>query len=187
VAAPLLPGVFGEEAHWVPWLRALAAAGPRTVVGVPVELTPVDRRRLAEIVGEERWERIFHGEPAGEREFARAAAAAGLAPFAPRPALALPPRQERNRELATALAEAGELWLRLGRAEGEGASLLAAARHVETTPLDLVALAREGNLGVVGWLSPLARALVDRRVAEGRTSMVDELRAELLAPEAATP
>ena len=98
------------------------------------------------------------------------------------------PREARSDAAAVChvtLAEAGDLWLRLGRPEGEGASLLAAARHVETTPLDLASLAREGNLGVVGWLSPLARSLVDRRVAEGRTTMVDELRAELLAPEAA--
>jgi hypothetical protein len=183
VAAPLLPGVFADPSQWQPWLRALAVAGRRTVVGVPVELTPADRRRLAELAGEERWERIFHSDPASDREFARAASAAGLSPFPARPALALPPRRARNRELATALAEAGELWLRLARPESEGQSLLAAARHVEATPLDLAALAREGNLGVIGWLSPLARAVVEKLVAHERAPLVDELRAELLAVE----
>lgn len=183
VAAPLLPGLFGEPSQWRPWLRALAVAGRRTVVGVPVDLTPGDRRRLAELAGEESWERIFHADPASDRAFARAVSAEGLSPFPARPAIALPPRRARNRDLATALAEAGEIWLRLGRPEGEGQALLAGARHVEATPLDLSALAREGNLGVIGWLSPLARAVVEKLVAHERAPLVDELRAELLSAE----
>ncbi len=77
------------------------------------------------------------------------------------------PRGARNRELAAALAEAGDLWLRLGRSEPEGEALLAAARHVDATSLDLAALAREGNLGIVDWLSPVARAPADRGDARG--------------------
>jgi hypothetical protein len=184
---PLLPGISAGEADWEPWLAALASAGRRPVLGIPVELTPSDRRRLADRTGEDRWEAIFHGDTPSDREFARAVGAAGLEPFPPRPRLFLPPRRVRNRELASALAQAGELWLRLGRSEADGQALLAAARHVEATPLDLAALAREGNLDVISWLSPRARDLVAEKVASGRYPLLDELKAAFLAPEVETP
>ena len=183
VVMPLLPGLSATPADWNPWLTALAAAGRRAVLGVLVELTPSDRRRLADCTGESRWEAIFHGDPPALRDFARAADAAGLDPFPPRPRLFLPPRRVRNRDLASALAQVGELWLRLGRSEAEGQALLAAARHVEATPLDLAALAREGNLEVISWLSPRARDLVAEKVASGRYPLLDELHSAYLAPE----
>jgi hypothetical protein len=180
VAVPLLPGLSDRGAQWQPWLAALARGGRRAVTGLTVDLSPLDRRRLVELAGEERWESVFHGGDPSERDFARAAAAAGLDPFPARPRLELGPRAARNRELATLLAEGGELWLRLGRSEPVGQALLAAARHVEGTPLDLAALAREGNLGVVGWLSPLAASLIEERMRSGRTPLLDELRESYL-------
>lgn len=186
VALPLVPGISAQPADWAPWLAALARAGRRTVLGVAVDLTPADRRRLADLAGEERWQAIFHADPPTERDFARAVAAAGLRPLALRPTCALPPRLGRNRELATLLASTGELWLRLGRSEAEGQALLAAARHVEATPLDLAALSRESNLAVIGWLSPRARSLVDEWVAAGRCALLDELEQEWTAAPAVT-
>jgi hypothetical protein len=180
---PLLPGLSADAGAWRPWLAALAARGRRRVSGLAVELTPPDRRRLAELGGEARWEAIFHGETPSERDFARAVAAAGLDPFPSRPQAALPPRRRRNRELATVLAEGGDLWLRLGLPEADGQALLAAARHVEATALDVASLAREGNLGVVSWLSPLARELVAEQAESGRSEHVERLRRQYLAPE----
>jgi hypothetical protein len=176
VAVPLLPGLSGSGTQWQPWLAALARRGRRAVTGLAVDLSPLDRRQLVDLAGEERWESVFHGSLPSERDFARAATAAGLDPFPARPRLELAPRAARNRELATLLAEAGELWLRLARSEPVGQALLAAARHVEGTPLDLAALAREGNLGIVGWLSPLAASVIEERVRSGRTPLLDELR-----------
>jgi hypothetical protein len=146
------------------------------VVGVAPELTPSDRRQLAERAGEERFEAIFHGDTPSEHEFARAATAAGLEPWLARPRVDLPPRRARNRELATLLAEAGDLLVRLGGGEAEGIALLAAARHLEATPLDVAALAREGNLAVLSWLPASARELVEAHVAESRVERLDELR-----------
>ena len=178
---PLLPGLSSEAEAWRPWLAALAAHGRRQVCGVAVELTPPDRRRLSELSGEEAWEAIFHGEAPSEREFARAAARAGLDPFPVRPEVALAPRRRRNRELATRLAEAGDLWLRLRLPEADGQALLAAARHAEATALDLASLAREGNLGVVSWLSPVARELVVEQAASGRSDRFERLKEQYLA------
>ena len=182
---PLLPGLSADVGQWRPFLAALAARGRRQVVGLAVELTPPDRRRLAERVGEARWEAIFHGEMPSERAFARAAAAAGLDPFPARPEATLPPRRRRNRELATLLAECGDLWLRVALPEADGQALVAAARHVEAAALDVAALAREGNLGVISWLSPLAREVIGELVARGRSARLQRLREEFLSSTSA--
>jgi hypothetical protein len=180
VVLPLLPGVL-DEAELDRWLGRIAALSPAATLGVAPELQPLDRRRIADALDETLYEEVFHSEAPSERRFARRAAERGLQVFAGRPAsTGAPPRLRRNRELAAALAETGELWLKLGRAEPEGQSLLAAARHLEGTPLDFAALAREGNLGVVSWLSATARALIEERVASGRSATLEALRAAWL-------
>ena len=179
---PLISGLSGGRAAWEPWLAALGAAGRRAVAGVAVDLTPADRRRVSEHAGEARWEAVFHGDAPSEREFAARVHAAGLDPFVARPDIEVAPRLRRNRLLATALAEAGDLTLRLGRGEGDAQSLFAAARHAEASPLDLVALAREGNLGVVNWLSPTAREVAGEIAEHGRSVRLEALRAALLVP-----
>ncbi|MEZ5313931.1 MAG: coproporphyrinogen-III oxidase family protein [Thermoanaerobaculia bacterium] len=162
VVVPLLPAVSDEESQWRPLLAGLRQAAPAAVVGFAPELTPTDRRRLVERLGEEQFERIHHrSAPTVEREraFARAVAAAGLSPFFERPELALAPRAARNRSLATALSEIGERKLALGHSEAESVALLAAARFVEGSEHDLVALAREGQLALL----PLAAGAGRRR------------------------
>jgi hypothetical protein len=175
---PLLPGITAEAESWRPWLAALGRAGRRAVVGLAPDLTPSDRRRLAERAGEASYEGIFHGDAPSESAFARAAAAAGLEPWLARPEVDLSPRRARNRELATVLAEAGDLAIRLGRAEAEGSALLAAARHLEASPLDVAALAREGNLAVLSWMAAPARRMVEAQVDRGRIERLEELRAQ---------
>jgi len=176
LAVPLLAGLFRDEDDLAASLAAARDLDPECVVGAVPDATPADRRRLAERLGEARFEAVFHGEPPTERAFATLAEALGLAWRAPRPAPpGLAPRHARNRELAAALTEAGELWLRLERAEPEGLALLAAARRVDETGLDLAALARERNLDVVEWLPPLARAIVAELALAGRSARLEEL------------
>lgn len=180
---PLLPAVSDEEASWSAILARLREGRPRAVVGVAPALSPVDRRELVSRLGDEKFEAIHHARQDAaklERGFARAVAAAELEPFFERPALPMPPRAARNREIASVLAVAGELWLALGRSEGEGASMLAAARHAEATPRDLAALAREGQLGLLPVFSPLARRLVEELAGGGRSPLLEELRAAYL-------
>jgi hypothetical protein len=182
VAFPLLPGLSATPESWRPWLEAFAVAGRRLVAGLPVELTPLDRRRLADRAGEQHWEAIFHGDAADERQFVRLAAELGLETRVPRPRAPRTPRSQRNRDLATALAEAGHLVLRLGGSEAEGQALLASARHLEATPLDVPALAREGNLPVLSWLSPGAREMVAELVESGRSQRLEGLLLDWRAP-----
>jgi hypothetical protein len=167
VLFPLVAGLATNEIERSGWLARLALADAASVVGVQVALAPSDRRVLADLAGEERWQAIFHGEPPGEQEFARAVAASGLAPLPPLPAVEAPPRAARNRALAALLAEAGELTLRLGKAEAAGGALIAAARRANASQHDLAALAREGNLGVLDWLDESARELIAQAAASG--------------------
>ena len=162
VVVPLTSGLFEDAERRLHWLKRLSEKEV-TAIGVPLELQPTERRALADAAGEARWEAIFHGAAPDERDFARAAAAAGLVTLPGQPEISLPPRAARNRALAGALAEAAELCLRLGRGEVEGEALRAAARRVAGEPLDFAALAREGNLGVVDWLSPLARRVIEEQ------------------------
>lgn len=188
LVVPLLPGLFSEAGDLDKALAAARALAPECVVGVSPELSPADRRRLSELLGEARYEAVFHGAAPSERAFAVAARALGLAWRAPRPALiGLPPRRARNREIAAALAEAGELWLRLGRGEPEGLALHVAARRADDAALDLAALAREGNLDVVDWLPPLARAIVAELAAAGRSRRLEALADAWSAPDRGEP
>lgn len=186
VLVPLLPGLSDESTTWRELLARLAPRRPAAVLGVAPELSPADRRRLVDRLGESSFEAVHHSRWSAaslERAFARAVADAGLAPWWERPRLPLAPRAARHRELAAALAEAGELWLRLGRSEAEGEGLLAAARHAEVSKLDLAALAREGQLALMTVLSQLARRLIEELGREGRSSLLAELRDEYLIGE----
>jgi len=175
---PLVAGLTPALEELGGWFEALAAAGASTLLAVAPELTPHDRRGLVGLLGDERFEPVFHGRAPEERQVALAAAGAGLAALPPRPAVdSLPPRAARNRELAARLAEAGELWLGLGRAEAEGSARLAAARHLEATHLDVAALAREGNLVLLDFLAPIARRVVEEDLERVPGGLLVELRA----------
>lgn len=189
VVVPLVAGLSDDESRWSGWLAGLASAEPAAVVGISPQLTPVDRRRLVERLGEDQFEAIHHSRRAGaevERAFARAVATAGLSPFFERPDVPLPPRRARNRRLATVLFEAGERWLALGRGEADGASLLAAARHVESATQEIEAMARERQLLLLPFLSLIARRTIEACVdANGRSALLAELRSEWIGAEVA--
>jgi hypothetical protein len=174
---PLVAGLSDAEDDAARAAEALAAAGLAAVQPLALRLTPVQRRRLAE-GGGVAFDALFHRPVPGERPFARAAAAAGLAPFLPRPLPRPPLRGTETRRLAGLLALAGELWLRCGRAPEAGHALLRAARWADAAGYDLGALAREGNLGVVTALDGRSRELLAEAAGGAEPRLVRELLAE---------
>lgn len=178
VALPLVPGLTPAGEQLEEWVEAIAAAAPRAVVGIAAELSPVDQRRLVDRLGESSFDDVFHGSVPAEQEVARLVAAMGLSSLAAPPEVpGLSPRAGRNRELACALVEAAELGLRLGGAESECAGYFAAARHLESTSLDVAAIAREGNLALLDWLTGAAHEFVSELLTAGSSTRLQHLRA----------
>lgn len=163
-------------------LERLARAGAAGVVPLAPGLEPREKRRLAGS-DERHFARLFHGPPASERELARRAAAAGLATRFDRPPAAAGTRRPGNRRIAARLAQIGDYWLRLGRPEADGQELFRAARWIEAAEHDLEALEREGNLGVLEWLSDKARRQVEAAISAGTPPLLLELEAEYLTAE----
>ncbi len=180
---PLLPGLTDDPALWRRGGELLAARGVSALQALSVRLEPGDRRRLVDLGGERVFDALFHGEPPAERPFARAAHRLGLGAFLPRPLPRPPVLGIGNRRIAGVLALAAELWLRLGRPVGQGQDLYATARQVDRTAYDLSALAREGNLGFLGWLSGLGREVVAEQAATGGSTLLAALLAEYLSEE----
>lgn len=175
---PLISGLTDTAERWEEGCRILAQASVRCLQPLSVELAPADRRHLAELGGEGTFDALFHGQLPSELELSRCAARHGLEVFSQRPAVAASPRQNRNRDLATALALAGETWLRLGHSVSGGQALIRGARGAETTRRDLTALARESNLGVLDWLDTTSRKLIEELAASGRSSLLESLQAD---------
>ena len=61
-----------------------------------------------------------------------------------------------------------------------GQAFYRASRWVDREPHDVAALAREGNLGVIDWLDPADREVIDELVATGESSLLSELRHQYL-------
>ncbi|MCG8461050.1 MAG: hypothetical protein MI919_32600 [Holophagales bacterium] len=179
----MIPGLTDELELWDDGLELLALRGVACVQPLILELTPVQRRRLAEGRDEQVFDALFHGrlDSRVERGFSGRAYGHGLQLFAERPhAGGVGLRKRSNRAIAAQLTLAGELWLRLDRSTTVGQGLLRAARGAESTHHDLAAIAREGNLDVIDWLTVLARELVEEWVESGAASLVAELRNEYL-------
>ena len=176
---PLIPGVTAEAELWERGLEVLAERGFTTVLPQIMELSPAQRRRLGAYAGDAAFQLLFHGGPPESRDFARAAAACGLATTPQRPGVEAAPRFAFRRRAATELIVAADLWLRLGRSEVTGQELLRAARWAEETDHDLRAAALEGNLGVVPWLDDLSREVIADLAADATDAAGSSLRAEL--------
>ena len=159
--------------------RLLGAGVARLLPLAPV-LDPRDKRRLA-AEDENAFARLFHGEPPSERELARVAAAAGLSTRFERPPPAAGTHRPGNRLVAARLTQIADLWLKLGRSEAEGQELFRVARWIEAADHDLAVLEREGNLGVLDWLSGTARSQVEAVLTSGAPPLLDELEAEYLS------
>ncbi len=177
---PLIPGISDHPGRWEDGLPLLASAGVRCVQPVSLDLSPVQRRRLAEGRDESVFDALFHGSKEGgtEQDFADYAHRHGLKVFIDRPLVGAAVRVRSNREIAAKLALAGELWLRMEKSVAVGQAFFRAARGAETTPLDLAALVREDNLRVISWLNDASRDLVKEWVTHGTTEKVDALMAE---------
>jgi hypothetical protein len=182
---PLLRGITDDPRLWERYCERLAAAGLPCLQALVPAFGPGDRRRLAQGQPEGAFAALFHrqhGQPPAERDFARVAHRRGLAPFLPRPLPRLPLGRRENRRIAGQLALIAELWLRLGRPVEQAQSLFRAARWLDATAYDAGSLSREGNLGVVTALDPLARRAADEAAAGGEPALLGELMAEYLGP-----
>jgi hypothetical protein len=179
---PLIKGYTDDQAVWEEALTRLAECGVSCVQGIAADLEPADRRRIVELAGEGGFDKLFHGGPPSERDFAVAAHRHGLHPFVSRPLPAAPAALRSNRELAEKLALIGELWLRLGRAESRGQSFYRASRWVDREAHDLARLAREGNLGVVSWLDAPSRDVLQELATTGASNLLTDLLQQYLDP-----
>jgi hypothetical protein len=196
---PLVAGLTDSEELRDEGVRRLARAGVAVLQAVSPELPPEDRRRLfegraeggspgaapadeeGEAEDDELFAGIFHAPLPDPRPLARAAHAAGMAPFLLRPPPRPPLQGAAEREAAGLLALAGELHLRLG-CVAPSQALYRAARFLDRTPYDLRALAREGNLPVLPWLEGEAQTIVQEWASTGRSATVEGLHAEYTAP-----
>lgn len=163
-------------------LEALARAGAARVLPLAPTLEPRQKRQLAG-ADERLFARLFHGGPPAAREFARLAASAGLATRFDRPDAPAGTPRSGNRRVAARLAQIADLWLLLGRPEADAQELFRAARWIEDAEHDLSVLAREGNLGVLGWLSSKARRQVEAALDVGMPPLLTELEAEYLGSD----
>jgi len=187
-AWPLLSGLTDGPELVEEGCRRLAAAGVEVVQGVAPGLPAAQRRSLLERLeaagqgerAEAAFEPLFHGPGVDPTIFARVAHRHGLSPFLARPLPRPPLTGAGQREAAGLLALAGELHLRLGD-EARSQASFRAARFLDRTGYNVRALVREGNLAVLPWLDPEARAIVEEWAATGRSESVEALEAEYLS------
>ena len=172
---PLLPGITDDPELWNEGCRRLADAGVAAVQAVSPALSPRDRRQLTEGRDEEAFHALFHRAPPAPCGFARVAWRHGLAPFLDRPLPRPPVRGRENRRVAGLLFLAAELWHRLGRPAARGQELFRVGRETDRTTLNLAALAREGNLGVLTWLPSEDRAFLEEALSGRRPALLQEL------------
>jgi hypothetical protein len=179
-AWPLIPGLTDHLEAWEEGLDYLRIAKARGVQPLVPELAPTVRRTLAERYGDQAFDALFHGDTPSERSFAIAADRVGLEIFFGRPSTNLHPRQESNRQLASQLALAGELWHRLERPVAAGQGLLRAARGAESSHYDLAGLAKDNNLKIMDWLDVQSFEMIRQLVQAERSALLTTLQCEYL-------
>ena len=189
VAWGLIPGVTDGPDLIRRGLDRLRESDAHQVVGVIPSLRRSERRALLETgvdrrdeaAAGDRFRALFHGPPPSLRAFARAVHGAGLSPFFPRPLPGGGTGVANNRRLAGALTRAAELWLELGQVESRAQAMFRAARKIDRETHDFSQLAREGNLGVVGWLDLESRRVVEELTVHGTSTLLDSLKKEYLS------
>lgn len=180
VVWPLISGLTDLPELWQEGCQRLARAEVGFVQPLTLELAPVLRRQLAEGCGDEVYAALFHGPVPSERSLAQVIHRHGLGVFMPRPDSGRSPRRVANRRVAAELAMIAELWSRLERPVGHGQAIFRAARGSDTTRFDLLAVAREHNLGVMDWLAADLVELVEEIVRDGRSRLLAELHDQYL-------
>ncbi len=178
---PLVAGISDDPALWETGLATLAGVGVTSVVPVTLELDAKQRRILAGYTGEDGYQALFHGPTPDERALARRATSHGFGVFARYPNFRGSARHRFARLAACELTHTGVLWLRVGRSEVGGQEMLRAARFCKGSPHDLEALAREGNLDIVPWLTTDARQVIEHLAAGCPSELRLRLEEEYLA------
>ncbi len=175
VAWPLLGGISDGPELLDRVFAHFAEEGVSCVQAVTPSFSARDRQQLVAERGggDEFFDSLFHRRPASERDLAAVAVRHGLGSFFLRPSRAAS-RHERNLELAETLALAGEVWLRLGRSEVGGQALFRASRWAAETPVEVRAVALEGNLGVVDWVAGEVTELIVEWASTGGSKQLEE-------------
>ncbi len=173
---PLVGGLTDDAGFWRRACEALTRAGVAVVQSMALELSPAHRRRLVESCEDDAAHAVFHRPNPPERSFDVVAQSLGLQSFLPRLTPGLEGRDLANRHLAGLLGLAGELWHRMGRDISRGEELFRASRWVESTAHDVLALAREGNLGLVREVGGAGRQVIDEWAAAGASAFFEEVR-----------
>lgn len=174
VVWPLIPGISDHVETWDEGCELLAMREVASVQPMALELEAKERRALAEGRPDHTFDALFHGTHPSEHSFGRVASEHGLSPFLERPRTGVSPRQINNRRLASYLALAGEMCLRMEKVS-QGQGLLRAARGAESTSHDLSALAREGNLRVMDWLDRHGLVLVEELADEDDSELYRQI------------
>ncbi len=175
---PLIPAVTDEAEVVAEGLDRLADAGVAAVQPLVLDLSAQAKRRLLESAGEGAFDRLFHGPPPAEREFAASARERGMKLFVSRPLPTGNPRLALRRRCAGELRLAAYLAYRLGWPEAESQAFLRAARWIDREDHDVAALAEEGNLEIVDWIDARSRAVVESIVESGNSPLVESLIVE---------
>ena len=162
---PLVPSLSDRDELVESLGGRLAEAGVKSATVVLPQMTAKDRRRLSEGRGDEVFDALFHGPQPSEWRLMDRLTELGLAPFSKRPVVPGGAAFALRRSLAGRLAEAGEWQLRKGES-GSGQAHLRAARHLDSSTLDLVSVYRDGNLSILEWLGEASRELVEEALAE---------------------
>ena len=188
LAWPLLAGLSDDRDLLDRSFSQCAAAGVVCVQTVALSFSARDRQQLVAESGatDELFDSLFHRRPPSEREVAAMAAHHGLRSFFRRPPQAAS-RRERNLELAEMLALAGELWLRLGRSEVGAQDLFRASRWAAETPVEVRAVALEGNLGVVDWVAGEVTELILEWASSGGSTRLEQWLTEYADDAKAEP
>ena len=177
---PLLPGLTDDRERVEAGLTALAAHGARRVVPLVARLSPGARRRLAESRGGGSFEALFHGGDADTGAFAARCRSHGLdfLPFRPRTPAEEVAGRRLALEVAAELALIGDLSIEVGRSEARAQSLYAASRWFDACRFDVLALEREGNLGIVpGMDTEIAAVVADLAAGAERSGPLRKLAA----------
>ena len=175
---PLVAGITDRPELVADLGPKLVDAGVRVITVMRLELDAREKRELAEGRSESVFEALFHRQPVQERRLAGTLASLGLQVFPPRPTAAGLPAFQLRRRLAGLLAEAAELDLRCAR-HGRGQELYRAARYLDESVIDILALHREGNLHVLGWLDAESRSIIESAIS-GVGDALEERRSAYL-------
>jgi hypothetical protein len=174
---PLIAGISDCPAVVETGCSHLLDAGVGVVQPIAVDIAAPLRQQLTSGRSSDVFDALFRRGKPSEQAFARGAWAVGLNLWTVRPETGVSSRVQTNRRVAGVLASVADLWLRLERPAAAGQALWRASRGAESSPYDLAALGREGNLEVLDWLDTRAADVVRAVLAGESPPLLSALRA----------